>query len=959
MVDNKNLLSEFREKLATLEKAQSVLGDVLFAEMKRALLAQYRIDTGGGDFFGEIKVNHGDVVVRDKHVHLNFATDSLDKLCQSYYRTLASECWKLPLGLIDEDFAKPGKVGKVRLDAVYVDLDVIAPLREEIENLHSWGLRQVWSEEGVRTPLLEALSQPSAVRVVLIGDAGSGKTTFVNYLTAVLAKKVAGTAVPELSNPFLGNLPVRLLLREVATRIPAGSDEGTAEMLWGALREDIDHLLGPTMAERLFPYLQERLLNEGGIFLLDGLDEVPEAGGRRSCLLQAVNILLNSLPEGSRFILTSRPYAYSDPALQLSEIPILDLAPFNERQIERFVNYWYVAIRPALGWSEKIAEERAARLMNALQLRPYLVDLASRPLLLTLMATLHSSKGQLPEGRAELYEESVKLLLGRWQQSGKQLSEPEIEKVLRIGDGKIRGALEKVAFETHARQRLQDQQSEDLAAIAQAEVLAAFAEISKEVHPGLILKYLNQRAGLLIECRPGIYTFPHRSFQEYLAACYLADNEADLAETLRKLVYEDFIWWREVFLLEVGKLSLSIAAQVINVLIPRSIEKVGNFTDEDWRAAVLAGQALMELRLWERVDGKPHLEDLLERVRDWLMVLVSGGHLPIKERWLAGNILGVLGDHRLGVGLRSDGLPDIDWIKISGGFFVMGSREDEPEAVENEISRGIINLPRYHISRYLITNAQFRPFVESDGYNNMEYWTIDGWKWREGDQIGLSVLEESLKNVDPSAVIEYPRDLLENYRNLLAWRTPEKRGYPAGWNDPQWNMPNYPVVGITWYEAVAYCAWLSRQLNRAVRLPSEAEWEKAARGSELEDKRYPWGMEWQDGLANTKETGLGQTSAVGMFPMSAGAYKVHDIVGNVWEWTRSRYGNHNISQCDYPYPYIPEDGREYAQGIKLPVLRGGSWFDGARCVRCAYRDWFVPDYYNFNVGFRIVLLSPL
>jgi len=685
MVDQ-GLLAALQEKLEALGKLRGVLEDSVLDAKKAALENQILVLTGGGGYYGEVQVKDGDLIGHDKnefHLHFDPATASLDDLRHAYYRSLAAECRRLPLGVVDPQFAQPGKGGEVGLDAVYVDLDVTAPAREEGEDLHGWGLRLARGEGSERTPLLEALSQPAAMQAVLVGDAGSGKTTFVNYLTALLAEQAAGGAQPELLEALQGRWPVRLLLREAATCIPAESACGNAEMLWSALKADIVNRLGTMAADRLLPHLQDHLWREGGLFLLDGLDEVPEAGRRRGCLLQAVEALVRSLPENSRLVLTARPYAYADPAWQLPGIPVLALAPFNKRQVEGFVRRWCEAARPAMGWNAETAQGRAEQLTRALQERAHLADLASRPLLLTLMAMLHSNRSQLPEGRAELYEESVKLLLGRWQRgrevlvAGKPLLEPGIEKALGVGEDRIRGALEKLAMETHKRQRVQMQQDEEPPDIGQAEVLAVFAEISEEVHPGLILKYLNQRAGLLIGRRPGIYTFLHRSFQEYLAACYLAETAENFDEALRELVYADPKWWREVFLLGVGKQNLSIAAQVVNVLIPRSVEKVWQPGDVDWQAAVLAGQALVDLRLLEKAPGKPHLEDLLERVRDWLVALVSGGYLSVKERAEAGNVLGKLGDSRPGVGLRADGLPDIDWVEIPAGPFVMGSRKDD------------------------------------------------------------------------------------------------------------------------------------------------------------------------------------------------------------------------------------------------------------------------------------------
>ena len=433
---------------------------------------------------GSVIVHEGGFVGRDQYntTYIN-AQDPPDELLKAYYRLLAGSCSRLPLGVFDPRFVRTAGKEAVALHEVYVDLDVVAPVREEGEDPHAWGLRLSRGDEGERTPLLDALSRPEAAKVVLLGDPGSGKTTFVNYLTYWLAEEAAGEAAGGAAIPeaFRQCLPVRLVLRDVAAHLAVDTACGTADLPWDALYADLCTCLGKLAAERLGPYLQKHLLSQGGIFLLDGLDEVPEAGRRRACLLEAIKALIKSLPSGSRVILTARPYAYADPAWQLSDFQTLALAPFNAEQIAHFVDRWYLAVRPSLGVDVATARERGKRLSQALQERAYLADLASRPLLLTLMATLHTSGGQLPDDRADLYEESVRLLLARWQNNrevqgadGKPLLEPGIARALGIGESKIRAALERLAFETHVRQGSREGREEAPADILLPEVLAAF-----------------------------------------------------------------------------------------------------------------------------------------------------------------------------------------------------------------------------------------------------------------------------------------------------------------------------------------------------------------------------------------------------------------------------------------------------------------------------------------------------
>lgn len=239
-----------------------------------------------------------------------------------------------------------------------------------------------------------------------------------------------------------------------------------------------------------------RLLKDGGVFLLDGLDEVPEAECRREVVLGAIRALAATLPDAARLLVTARPYAYADKKWHLAGFPILALAPFSPEQVERFIERWYRAARQPMGWSEETAGTKGGQLRDALRDRPYLGDLASRPLLLTLMATLHSSWGQLPDDRAQLFEEVVKLPLGRWQRArevggptGEPVIEPGISQALSVGDERIREALERLALEVHERQRGQ-RQREGPADISEGEVLVAFKPLLGEVNPEVLLARL-------------------------------------------------------------------------------------------------------------------------------------------------------------------------------------------------------------------------------------------------------------------------------------------------------------------------------------------------------------------------------------------------------------------------------------------------------------------------------------
>jgi formylglycine-generating enzyme required for sulfatase activity len=427
-----------------------------------------------------------------------------------------------------------------------------------------------------------------------------------------------------------------------------------------------------------------------------------------------------------------------------------------------------------------------------------------------------------------------------------------------------------------------------------------------------------------------VYTFPHRTFQEYLAGAHLS-TQAEFARRAAEAV-EAGAFWREVVLLAVERLvylggDTDKPLALVGELCPGA--KVD--AEVAWRKAWLAGETLVEMGL-NRVQDSALGRDLAERVRGRLAGLLQLGRLSPVERAAAGRALAKLGDPRPGVGVDpGTGLPDVLWCYVPPGPFVMGSADDDEMAYNDERPqhRNQSITEGYLISRYPVTNAQFAVFVEAGGYREQRHWTKAGWKWKER----------------------------------------EGRTEPRDYSEP-FNLPNHPVVEATWYEAVAFCRWLQEQVangksqianhgwrvwhdgqvkicrvelqNVTIRLLSEAEWEKAARGTD--GRRFPWGNEADPNRANYDETGIGTTSAVGCFPGGASPYGVEDLSGNVWEWCATKWEG----------DYQDYRGDNSLEGDDPRVLRGGAFFNGLRRVRCAARYRRNPRNRFRCSGFRLV-----
>ncbi len=206
----------------------------------------------------------------------------------------------------------------------------------------------------------------------------------------------------------------------------------------------------------------------------------------------------------------------------------------------------------------------------------------------------------------------------------------------------------------------------------------------------------------------------------------------------------------------------------------------------------------------------------------------------------------------------------------------------------------------YSIAKYPITNVQFAKFVEVDGYSQQKWWTEAGWAQREKDQ----------------------------------WTQPRY------WIDKQWNGTEQPVVGVSWYEAVAFCLWLSQTTGENIALPTEDQWQYAALGDD--GREYPWGKDWDCKRCNNsvKPCDSNVTTPVRQYEGKGDSpFGVVDMAGNVWEWCLTDYENKT------------NDVNSIANNR---VLRGGSWGSlSTDYFRCVYRGWNYPDFRLNFIGFRV------
>lgn len=231
--------------------------------------------------------------------------------------------------------------------------------------------------------------------------------------------------------------------------------------------------------------------------------------------------------------------------------------------------------------------------------------------------------------------------------------------------------------------------------------------------------------------------------------------------------------------------------------------------------------------------------------------------------------------------------------------------------------------------------------------------------WKEWEQSGVNSREEWKKWIQfelPAHEVELSEYQIGKYqitnREYQFFVKETGRVSPRGWDGEQYPIDkgDHPVVNVSWEDATAYCVWLGQKTNKAYRLPTEAEWEKASRG--FEDNRiYPWGDEFDSRKANTAEEGINDTTPVGKYsPQGDSPYGCADIVGNVWEWCADWVDDGGYKQTGETVknPKGPENG-------KFRVSRGGSYFSYQWLSRCSFRSWDQPNLGDWDQGFRVVL----
>lgn len=750
---------------------------------------------------------------------------------------------------------------------------------------------------GRNRPLHEALVEP---RLVVVGDPGAGKTTFLRRVAHILCRtelrEELGAARQRLGLVDR-TFPVFARLSEWDKHLQKhrGAEDSPAEddsPLW--LPSFLGELSHSSLTGLDSAFFREKLEQGLCTVLLDGLDESSDQSARER-LIKLIKRCAKVYKD-CRFVVTSRPAAYTGDVV-LEGFSQARIDPLSDDAVTTFVDRWCGKLYPD---NEKAAHEHFGQLLQAIREVAEIREMARNPVMLTAFAVVHWNQKRLPEQRAELYEAILGWLLkAREQRPGREKSErtafllqelalamQEHEQGMRTQVSK-RWAAEQLAVHFLPPDLPRDSSGKSPKITAQS-IREAEAFLSgEEVDSGIVVG------------RGADVAFWHRTFQEYLASRAIAARPDDdqrqrlWGPPIRVYVPE----WREVLLLLAGNLHRQGDAGFrVDRLVGEILKRLpadATLADQA-RCAGLLGAIERDLSPVEYKITSPDYVALLSHVTA-IFDRERASAIPLNVRIEAADALGQVGDQRI------DTRRDDYWVTIPGDSFLMGAQRDNPrqpnydeEAYPDEKPVHRVELNEFRIAKYPVTVGQYKKFIEQDGYRDVRFWTSGGF---------------------------------------------EQFSEPYDWTGQQ-AYPTRPVVGVSWFEAMAFCDWAK------CRLPTEAEWERAARGSG--GRMYPW-----DGPAdeltermNYSETQVGKPTPVGIFPRGATPEGICDMAGNVLEWCRDAWRD------DYgPEAAVATPG-ESGEGVDR-VYRGGSWSLPAEGCRSAYRGWLGPSYRDDGLGFRV------
>ncbi|HYR08280.1 MAG TPA: SUMF1/EgtB/PvdO family nonheme iron enzyme, partial [Longimicrobium sp.] len=639
-----------------------------------------------------------------------------------YLRTLVSRLDTLDLFGVGDAGASLG-AGRKRISDIFTQPNLTltrAPGQTVADALRAGdGAGPAADAPGRRVGVQAVEAFAAAKRLVVLGDPGGGKSVLASHLAVQLALRAlgeAGTFIPGWSDDTRP-LPVVVLLREMAEWLAGRGASGPGQAGW--VWDYLAHLLGEWGCVGAFPALGAAIHKGRAAVFFDGLDELVESKENpwRTRIAHAVREF--AAPLQARVLVTCRKYAYAPGEpwyLADADFPVVELGRFQLGQIRTFALQWYLSEGRQRGWSAEEGRRRGLQLYEQIRASPQLRDLAGSPLLLTLMARIHRAEQALPDDRAQLYDRAIDLLLAEWEnRKGEGWRAEGTRMVARLGvpTARLRAALAGLACDAHTASARAEGRVEGTASLHRYDLLECLKELAGGLDPAVeFIEYIRVRAGLLVERDDGTYAFPHRTFQEYLAATHLLAR-GDFAEALVEQLRGDFTWWREVFFLAAATLAAEperLAALADAVLVEVEDAPLREVLVQAAASVALAMAGAAFSQAAGRVKRYARLASRMRRVL--APAMAAEAELSAAVRAEAAFALSRLGDPRDEVRC----VEAMAFHRVPAGPFWMGTPADDPAAYPEELPLHRQEVPYdYWIGRYPVTVAQFRAFACAEG----------------------------------------------------------------------------------------------------------------------------------------------------------------------------------------------------------------------------------------------------
>lgn len=768
--------------------------------------------------------------------------------------------------------------------------------------------------------------------LVVLGEPGSGKTTALRKLLHVALTEGGGAL--GLSP---ATVPVFLRCRRITS---ADLDHSIAARIDKELAE-----LAPGTFTR---GLGETLWTRGDLLLLfDGLDEVKDDGLRAAIVRYVQQRLEGHRQRGCVAVISCRYSGYGEPVHFGGRFLHVDLRPLNASLVRAVAHTWFRVARRAqspnsAGWPALDAKARteadalADRLDSPELSSQRLLELVSTPLLLTLLCIVVVQGGDVPKRRTEFYERCLGVLLRRPRHERDAPSLLDPDRALDL--------LMPLAWELHRAGRRDDLTPADFERITRAQRQRIERAVSSPLDAAELLRWLHRDAGVLEEYAPDLFGFAHLGLQEHLAARHVAKRGGKALEQLAASFGDE--WWQEVTLLLLGLPGYSVFAPFMEQ-VARSERLVPHA--ELLRRALDDSYEIVPTPFVETVED--------DSVDPAAKAAILRAFLGRKETALAEAALPLVEHANADLAALARRLAEEADVPLPEAVLA----RDRARAAESEGTRAAEP-----------TRAQ----VFTEPFTGIRFLPVPGGTFEMGAADVPYASPVHRVRVSPFLLAETPVTNAQ-YRVFLEATYNE----PAYWRDRRLSAPDQPVVGVSWLDAMAFCVWLSEHSAFLVELPTEAQWERAARGDD--GRRFPWGNEAPDRTRAVYAFGDdSQPAPVGSVPAGAGPFGHLDLAGNVWEWCQDEWDEHAYAkrQCDVVVNPVAGDVDARVAAVRVSgiinrmqsavgiqeradeiwdraptwrVLRGGAFWDPGVHLRSASRRRDVATRRNVNFGFRV------